>query len=58
MIVEIPDSFTMNRSDFDAMTTGLAKMLMFFCTRERYKIIVENDPESGTVKVTQKDAPS
>ena len=58
MIVEIPDSFTMNRADFDTMTTGLAKMLMFFCTRERYKVIVENDPESGTVKVTQEVTPS
>ena len=57
MIVEIPDSFTLNREDFDAMTTGLAKTLMF-CTRERYKVIIENDPESGTVKVTQEVTPS
>lgn len=51
MFIEIPDEFEVTTKDFEAMTLVLAKFLMALCTREPYRIYMENDPANGKFKV-------
>ena len=51
MIIDVPDEYTVSEKDFDTMTVELARLLMLFCSRSRFKIIFQSDPDTGNVTV-------
>ena len=51
MIIDIPDEYTVSQKDFENMTIELAKLLMFFASRARGRVIVQKDPDAKTVTI-------
>lgn len=51
MIIEVPDEYNVSQKDFKTMTVELAKLLMFFCSGVRGKLIIEKEPDTGTVTI-------
>ena len=67
MFIDIPDNLEIKAEDFEKMTLVMAKLLMLFCTREKYRIVMEHDPEHDLVslkkeylieKLTHRDEPA
>ena len=51
MIIDVPDEYSVSQKDFETMTVELAKLLMLFCSRSRFKIIIQSDPDKGKVTI-------
>ena len=51
MIIEMPDKVKISEERFDGMVTSLSALMFLLASREKFRVIIDRNPESGEVTI-------